>query len=83
VVNRRPLLHLTGAEEFMYRGILQSIGMSQRAEHSGMRGVEQKTSAALVMVALASYLFYVFHSMAVRGFIAELSRLSQKFMFSG
>ena len=57
--------------------------MSQRVEHSEMRGVDQKTSAALVIVALTSYLFYVFHSVAVRGFIAEVSRLSQKFIFSG
>jgi len=48
-----------------------------------MHSVEQKTSTALVIVALTSYAFYMFHSVAVRGFIAELSRLSRKFMFSG
>lgn len=56
--------------------------MSSRAEHLEMRGVEQKTSAALLIVALTSYAFYVFHSEAIRMFIAELSRLSRKFMFS-
>jgi hypothetical protein len=48
-----------------------------------MRNVEQKTSAALVIVALTSYVFYVLHSVAIRGFIAELSRLSRKFVLSG
>ena len=48
-----------------------------------MRSVEQKTSAALVLVAFTSYVFYVFHSVAIRMFIAELSRLSRKFVFSG
>jgi len=47
-----------------------------------MRNVEEKTSALLVIAALTSYAFYMFHSVAVRGFISELSRLARKFVLS-
>jgi len=47
-----------------------------------MAGVEQKTSIAFVLAALTSYAFYLLHSVAVRGFIAELSRLARKFVFA-
>ena len=46
-----------------------------------MPGTDREVSAALLIAALCSYLFYVLHSLAVRELVGQVWRLSRKFVF--
>jgi len=48
--------------------------------HSLMPRSDRQISAALLIAAASSYVFYVVHSLAVQGFVADLWRLARKFM---